>query len=220
MKILWIDDEIDLLKPFIYLLQQEGYEVETATSGEDGVELARREVFDLIFLDEIMPGVDGLEVLRKIKNENSQQIVVMVTKSEEEDLMKKAYGSWVDDYITKPFSFNQLLSVLNRTLKRRSIISEQMAEEYATQFRTFSEPADYLEWVDYYKSIVSWDLRLLDYGSNDLKVLQKEKKHEANAGFAKYIENNYRDFLNGKGPTLSNNLFAYAVTYFEQTHTN
>jgi len=211
MKILWIDDEIDLLKPFIYLLQQEGYEVETATSGEDGVELARREVFDLIFLDEIMPGVDGLEVLRKIKNENSQQIVVMVTKSEEEDLMKKAYGSWVDDYITKPFSFNQLLSVLNRTLKRRSIIGEQMAEEYATQFRTFSEPADYLEWVDYYKSIVSWDLRLLDYGSNDLKVLQKEKKHEANAGFAKYIENNYRDFLNGKGPTLSNNLFAYAV---------
>ncbi|GAG94796.1 unnamed protein product, partial [marine sediment metagenome] len=135
MKILWIDDEIDLLKPFIYLLEQEGYEVKTATSGEDGVKLANKEVFDLIFLDEIMPGVDGLEVLQKIKSENFQQLVVMVTKSEEKSLMSQAYGGWVDDYITKPFSFSQVLSVLNRTLKRRVIIEEKMAEDYATQFR-------------------------------------------------------------------------------------
>jgi len=211
MKILWIDDEIDLLKPFIYLLQQEGYEVKTASSGEDGVKSASKEVFDLIFLDEIMPGVDGLEVLRRIKNENSQQLVVMVTKSEEEDLMKKAYGGWVDDYITKPFSFNQLLSVLNRTLKRRVIIEEKMAEEYATQFRSFAEPADYDEWIEYYRTIVSWDLRLLEFGGSDLKEIQEERKNRANAGFVKYIENEYANFIKGKGPILSNKLFSHAV---------
>ncbi len=211
MKILWIDDEIDLLKPFIYLLQQEGYDVKTATSGEDGVKLVSQEVFDLVFLDEIMPGVDGLEVLRKIKNENSQQLVVMVTKSEEEDLMKKAYGGWVDDYITKPFSFNQLLSVLNRTLKRRVIISEKMGEEYATQFRSFVEPRNYDEWTEYYKAIVSWNLRLLDFGSKDLQTMQEERKREANAGFAKYIENEYVNFVRRQGPTLSHNLFSHTI---------
>ncbi len=211
MKLLWIDDEIDLLKPFIYLLQKEGYEVKTAPSGEDGVKLANTESFDLIFLDEIMPGVDGLEVLRKIKSENSQQLVVMVTKSEEENLMKQAYGGWVDDYITKPFSFNQLLSVLNRTLKRRVIIEEKMAEEYSTQLRTMIEPKDYNEWIEYYRNIVSWDTRLLEFGSKDLKTIHEEKKREGNAGFAKYIENQYANFLRGKGPIMSHQIFSHIV---------
>jgi len=211
MKILWIDDEIDLLKPFIYLLNKEGYEVKTATSGEDGVKLATKEVFDLIFLDEIMPGVDGLEVLRKIKSENPQQIVVMVTKSEEESLMTQAYGGWVDDYITKPFSFNQLLSVLSRILKRRVLIEEKMAEEYATQFRALPQPIDYNEWVEYYRNIVSWDLRLLEFGGKELKEIQDEKKHEANAGFTKYIEDEYKNLIKGKGPTFSYNLFPHIV---------
>jgi len=195
MKILWIDDEIELLKPFIYLLQKEGYEVKTAPSGEDGVGLANKESFDLIFLDEIMPGVDGLEVLRKIKSENSQQLVVMVTKSEEESLMTQAYGGWVDDYITKPFSFNQLLSVLNRTLKRRVIIEEKMAEEYSTQLRTMIEPTNHNEWIEYYRNIVSWDTRLLEFGNKELKMIHEEKKREGNAGFAKYIGNQYPGFV-------------------------
>ncbi|UCG29684.1 MAG: response regulator [candidate division WOR-3 bacterium] len=211
MKLLWIDDEIDLLKPFIYLLQKEGYEVKTAPSGEDGVKLANKESFDLIFLDEIMPGVDGLEVLRKIKSENSQQLVVMVTKSEEENLMTQAYGGWVDDYITKPFSYNQLLSVLNRTLKRRVIIEEKMAEEYSTQLRTMIEPKDYNEWIEYYRNIVSWDTRLLEFGSKDLKTIHEEKKREGNAGFAKYIENQYANFLRGKGPIMSHQIFSHIV---------
>ena len=211
MKILWIDDEIDLLKPFIYLLQKEGYDVKTAPSGEDGVKLANKEPFDLIFLDEIMPGVDGLEVLRKIKSENSQQLVVMVTKSEEENLMTQAYGGWVDDYITKPFSFNQLLSVLNRTLKRRVIIEEKMAEEYSTQLRTMTEPKGYDGWIEYYRNIVSWDTRLLEFGSKDLKTIHEEKKREGNAGFAKFIENHYNNFLHGKGPIMSHQIFSHLV---------
>ncbi|UCD06326.1 MAG: response regulator [candidate division WOR-3 bacterium] len=211
MKILWIDDEIDLLKPFIYLLQKEGYDVQTAPSGEDGVKLANKEPFDLIFLDEIMPGVDGLEVLRKIKSENSQQLVVMVTKSEEENLMTQAYGGWVDDYITKPFSFNQLLSVLNRTLKRRVIIEEKMAEEYSTQIRTMTEPTGYDGWIEYYRNIVSWDTRLLEFGSKDLKTIHEEKKREGNAGFAKFIENNYPNFLHGKGPIMSHQIFSHLI---------
>lgn len=211
MKILWIDDEIDLLKPFIYLLQKEGYDVQTATSGEDGVKLASKEAYDLIFLDEIMPGVDGLEVLRKIKSENSEQLVVMVTKSEEEDLMTQAYGGWVDDYITKPFSFNQLLSVLNRTLKRRSIIEEKMAESYSTEVRNIVEPTDYIEWIEYYRNIVSWDTRMLQFGSKDLKAIHEQKKREGNAGFAKFIESEYAGYLKGKGPTLSHQIFPQIV---------
>ncbi|KPK64745.1 hypothetical protein AMJ83_00710 [candidate division WOR_3 bacterium SM23_42] len=211
MKILWIDDEIDLLKPFIYLLQKEGYEVKTATSGEDGVKSANKESFDLIFLDEIMPGVDGLEVLRKIKSENSQQIVVMVTKSEEENLMTQAYGGWVDDYITKPFSFNQLLSVLNRTLKRRSIIEEKMAEEYSTQLRAIAEPTDHKEWIEYYRNTVSWDTKLMEFGSKDLKAIHEEKKRDGNAGFAKYIESEYSNFLKGRGPVMSHQIFPNVV---------
>lgn len=211
MKLLWIDDEIDLLKPFIYLLQKEGYEVKTAPSGEDGVKLASKEPFDLIFLDEIMPGVDGLEVLRKIKSENSQQLVVMVTKSEEENLMTQAYGGWVDDYITKPFSFNQLLSVLNRTLKRRVIIEEKMAEEYSTQLRTILEPIDHNGWIEYYRNMVSWDTRLLEFGSKELKTIHEDRKREGNAGFAKFIESQYSSLLKGKGPILSHQIFSHLV---------
>ncbi|MEO0161948.1 MAG: bifunctional response regulator/alkaline phosphatase family protein [candidate division WOR-3 bacterium] len=211
MKILWIDDEIELLKPFIYLLNQEGYEVKTATSGEDGIRLASREVFDLIFLDEIMPGVDGLEVLRRIKLDNPQQLVVMVTKSEEEALMKQAYSGWVDDYITKPFSFNQILSVLNRILKRRHLIEEKMAEDYASQFNVLAEPEDYNGWIEYYRNLVSWDLRFLEYGSKELKEIHNERKRSANAGFTKYIVHNYPDFIKGRGPILSNSLFKTVV---------
>ncbi len=206
MKILWIDDEIDLLKPFIYLLNQEGYEVMTATSGEDGIRIANQEVFDLIFLDEIMPGVDGLEVLKRIKLDNPQQLVVMITKSEEESLMKQAYSGWVDDYITKPFSFNQILSVLNRMLKRRQLIEEKMAEEYAGQFRAMNQPDNYSEWIEYYRSLVTWDLRFLEYGAKELKEIHDERKYSANTGFSKYITYEYKNFLKGKGPILSNTL--------------
>ncbi len=206
MKILWIDDEIDLLKPFIYLLNQEGYEVKTATSGEDGIRVANQEVFDLVFLDEIMPGVDGLEVLKRIKLDNPQQVVVMVTKSEEESLMKQAYSGWVDDYITKPFSFNQILSVLNRILKRRHLIEEKMAEEYAGQFRSIALPNDFNEWVEYYRNLVAWDIRFMEYGGRELKEIHDERKFSANAGFAKYITYEYKNFVRGKGPILSHNL--------------
>uniref|UniRef100_A0A7C4XA00 Response regulator n=1 Tax=candidate division WOR-3 bacterium TaxID=2052148 RepID=A0A7C4XA00_UNCW3 len=211
MKILWIDDEIDLLKPFIYLLNQEGYEVKTATSGEDGVQIANQENFDLVFLDEIMPGVDGLEVLKRIKNNNPQQLVVMVTKSEEESLMKQAYSGWVDDYITKPFSFNQLLSALNRILRRRILIEEKIAEDYSTQFRNIPEPVNYNEWIEYYKNLVTWDLRFLEFGSKELKEIHGQKKEEANAGFNKFIDYEYKNFLKGKGPILSHTLFNQTV---------
>jgi hypothetical protein len=135
----------------------------------------------------------------------------MVTKSEEENLMTQAYGGWVDDYITKPFSFNQLLSVLNRTLKRRVIIEKKMAETYATQLREIIPPSNYNEWIEFYKNIVSWDLRLLEFGSRELKDIQEEKKREANAGFVKYIENSYKQFIQGRGPTLSNKLCAQQI---------
>lgn len=211
MKILWIDDEIDLLKPFIYLLNQEGYEVRTSTSGEDGISLFRKEPVDIVFLDEIMPGVDGLEVLKKIKGKNPQQLVVMITKSEESELMERAYSDWVDDYITKPFSFNQILSVLNRTLKRRQLIEKRMMEEYAQDMKGRELPGTFRGWVNYYSNQVAWDLKLQEVVDQNLKEIHDAKKAEANGAFNKYIEKNYRGLLD-EGPIFSHKFFETIVT--------
>ncbi len=211
MKILWIDDEVDLMKPFVYLLNQEGYEVKTSTSGEDGLVMFKKEPFDIIFLDEIMPGIDGLEVLKKIKSKNPQQLVVMITKSEEEELMERAYSDWVDDYITKPFSFNQILSVLNRTLKRRKLIEKSVVAEYAQQMRDVELPSSYRGWINYYESQVAWDLKLLELGDQELKEIHDNRKSEANSAFNKYIEKNYRHLLE-EGPIFSHKFFSTIVT--------
>ncbi len=210
MKILWIDDEIDLLKPFVYLLNQEGWEVKTSTSGEDGLSLIKKESFDIIFLDEIMPGVDGLEVLKKIKGKNPQQLVVMITKSEEGELMERAYGDWVDDYITKPFSLNQILSVLNRTLKRRQLIEKTIFEDYAQEMRSRDLPTSSRGWINYYATQVAWDLKLLDFADQNLKEIHEAKKVEANAAFNKYVEKNYKGLLQ-EGPIFSHNFFQSIV---------
>ncbi len=210
MKVLWIDDEVDLMKPFIYLLNQEGYEVKPSTSGEDGLSLLKKEPFDIVFLDEIMPGIDGLEVLKKIKGKNPQQLVVMITKSEEEELMERAYSDWVDDYITKPFSFNQILSVLNRTLKRRQLIEKVIIEEYSQQMKDLELPSSYRGWISYYEAQVAWDLKLLELGDQSLREIHDAKKIEANSAFNKYIEKNYRSLLQ-EGPIFSHKFFQTIV---------
>jgi len=210
MRILWIDDEVDLMKPFVYLLNQEGYEVTPSASGEDGLTLLRKESFDIVFLDEIMPGIDGLEVLKKIKGKNPQQLVVMITKSEEQELMERAYSDWVDDYITKPFSFNQILSVLNRTLKRRQLIERGMLQEYAQEMRDVELPVTSRGWAGYYEKQVAWDLKMLEIGDQSLREIHDAKKVEADGAFNKYIEKNYRHLLQ-EGPIFSHKFFETVV---------
>ena len=114
MKILWIDDEIDMFRPFVYALKDKGYEVETATNGPDGIELVKARDFDLVLLDEIMTGMDGLEVLRRLKEADPRLLVAMVTKSDQEELINEAFGKLVDDFVIKPFTPVQLLAVIKR----------------------------------------------------------------------------------------------------------
>jgi len=189
------------------MLEKEGFDVETANSGEDGLTKLKLTNFDLIFLDEIMPGVDGLEVLRNIKSHWPDQVVVMITKSEERELMEKAYGEWADGYIVKPFKFADLLSAINRTIKRKEIIAKRIGEIYTTDLRSVTYPKTHQEWIDKYLKLVAWDEKLEDVDDQSLKEIHDSQKVEANIGFSHFYVENYQSFLGGKGPVLSHQLF-------------
>ena len=136
--ILWADDEIDLLKPHIMFLEQKGYEVVTANNGSDAIELVRQQPFDIVFLDEQMPGVSGIEALEVIKREHPNLPVVMITKSEEERVMEDAIGSNIADYLIKPVNPNQILLSLKRNLENRTLRDEKSSMKYQQEFRQIS----------------------------------------------------------------------------------
>ena len=160
MKILWIDDEIDMFRPFVYALKDKGYEVETATNGPDGIELVKTHDFDLVLLDEIMTGMDGLEVLRRLKQTDPDLLVAMVTKSDQEELIDEAFGKLVDDFIIKPFTPVQLLAALKRLLEKRQLVSGRIAQEYVAAMNQQRDLDSWDGWVEYYKLLGNWQ-RLL-----------------------------------------------------------
>ena len=202
VKILWADDEIELLKPHIIFLENKGYDVVTTNNGNDALDLIREQVFDIIFLDEQMPGMSGIQTLETIKNINSNIPVVMITKSEEENLMENAIGSNIADYLIKPVNPNQILLSLKKILENRKIVSEKTTQSYQQEFRNIgadlSNNLSFDEWVDIYKRLVNWELRFdssSDQNMYDIFVMQK---HEANSLFSKFVEKNYEEWLNGK----------------------
>src|SRR5947209_11333926 len=136
--ILWVDDEIDLLKPHILLLEQRGYAVRTAMSGEDALAIAAEEHVDLVFLDENMPGIGGLQTLESLKAQRPETPVVMVTKSEEEDLMEQAIGKKISDYLTKPVNPTQVLLAVKKFLEGKQIVGEAVSRDYTEQFARMS----------------------------------------------------------------------------------
>ncbi|MFY8020966.1 MAG: response regulator, partial [Bacteroidia bacterium] len=136
--ILWADDEIDLLKPHILFLKNKGYEVEKVTNGIDAVELVKSRKFDVIFLDENMPGISGLETLSQIKQINPDVPVIMITKSEEEHIMEDAIGNQIADYLIKPVNSNQILMSLKRILDSKQLVTEKTAQNYQQDFRQLS----------------------------------------------------------------------------------
>ncbi|HID32225.1 MAG TPA: PglZ domain-containing protein, partial [bacterium (Candidatus Stahlbacteria)] len=149
----------------------------------------------------------GLEVLKQIKSTFPDQTVVMVTKSEERELMERAYGEWADGYIVKPFKFTDLLSVINRTIKRREIISRRIGESYTTDLRTVTTPTNYQEWITKYLKLITWDERLEDVDDPSLKEIHEDQKKEANIAFNHFYIENYPSFLKGDGPVLSHQVF-------------
>ncbi len=213
VNILWVDDEIDLLKPLIIFLEQKGYTVHTSISGDEALEVLRTRPFDIIFLDENMPGLSGIETLSLLKNSYPNLPVVMITKSEEEAIMEDAIGSNISDYLIKPVKPNQILLCLKKNLETKKLVSERTSHAYQQEFRNIgmeiTNDLDFEEWVDIYKKLVFWELELektKDSGMNDVLKMQKD---EANQVFSKFVEGNYRQWLNNSDkekPMLSHNL--------------
>ncbi|MBD3286721.1 response regulator, partial [candidate division WOR-3 bacterium] len=204
MRILWIDDEIELLKPHIYSLKEQGYEVDTATNGPDGLEQVKQRDYDLVLLDEIMPGMDGIETLTAIRAESEDVLVAIVTKSEETDLVDSAFGKLADDFIIKPITPTQLGSAIKRLLERKRLVRDNLSREYSQELMQAEIPADWDGWVESYRSSVRWELRFKRFGDQGLRDLGDERREELRREFSHYIEENYPGWLKeGGGPVLS-----------------
>ena len=209
--ILWVDDEIDLLKSHIIFLNEKGYSVDTCTNGVDALEKVSKKRYEVILLDENMPGLNGIGTLKQIKKTNRNLKVIMITKNEEENIMEEAIGKEISDYLIKPVNPNQILLSLKKTLKDKELIKDSNISEYQKEFRNLSMKMMSLdkfnEWVDFYKELISWELKLSDIDENTMSEILNNQKSEANRLFSKFIEKNYQQWLKSdSGPTLSHNL--------------
>ncbi|MCE2502824.1 MAG: PglZ domain-containing protein [Chlorobi bacterium] len=210
--ILWVDDEIDLLRPHIKLLQAKGYDVETVTNGEDAIALVGEQPFDLIFLDESMVGMGGIETLAEIKEIDSNLPVVMVTKNEAEQVMEEAIGRRISDYLTKPVNPTQILLVCKKFLDGKKIKADYVQQDYIREFNQLAmklmSPMVCREWAELYARLAEWELEFDQHHNIGLEQTLGDQKRDANGEFGKFVEENYRDWLtmekdDPERPTLS-----------------
>jgi len=218
IRILWADDEIDLLKPHMLFLKEKGYDVTTATNGGDALDLFDSGHFDIVFLDENMPGLSGLETLTQLKAKNNLVPVVMITKSEAEHIMEEAIGSKISDYLIKPVNPNQILLTLKKNIDNKRLEREKVASDYQREFREIGmrlgDRLSFAEWKELYRRLVHWELEIGRTGEEGMAEIIAMQKTEANLQFFKYIERNYTDLLSGKVddvPTMSHTLFKRLV---------
>lgn len=212
-RLLWADDEIELLNAHILFLQAKGYEVTKVTNGLDAIEACRNELFDLILLDENMPGLSGLETLIHIKEIMPATPVVMVTKSEEEDIMEQAIGSKIADYLIKPVNPNQILLALKKNIHHREIVTEKTNSAYQQNFgklgMQITDSLTIEDWIDVYRKIVFWEFEL-ERADSGMHEMLKAQKEEANTMFARFIKRNYLDWMSAERsqrPMMSHDLF-------------
>ncbi len=200
VQILWADDEIELLKPHILFLETKNYQVTPVKSGDEAIEKVEGNHFDVVFLDENMPGISGLDALVSIKKLRKSLPVVMITKSEEEHIMEEAIGGEISDYLIKPVNPNQILLSLKKILDNSRLVSEKSTNEYQKEFREIgmqiSDRLDASEWIDIQKKLVYWDLKLSAGEESGMGEILNSQKDEANNSFCKFIENNYTQWLN------------------------
>ena len=203
--LLWVDDEIEQLKAHLLFLEKKGYEVVTVSNGTDAIDQCRERSFDLVLLDEQMPGLSGLETLQRIKELQPALPVVMVTKSEEENIMEQAIGQKIADYLIKPVNPNQILLTLKKNIHRREIETEVTQSQYQQNFQQIAmqimDCRSWHDWTDAYKRLVHWELQLSATDSSMTEMLQMQKE-EANLGFAKFIKKNYMEWLEVRGKRL------------------
>ncbi len=207
-KILWVDDEVELLRPHIRFLTDKGYAVDVATNGEDAVEILKAQAFDLVFLDEMMAGMGGLRTLAEIKDLRPEVPVVMITKSEDEGLMENAIGGKISDYLTKPVNPSQVLLACKKFLEGKKITGEHVSRDYLKEFNQISGKLqmgpDVGEWIRIYDKLVLWSRELDQHPELGFKQTMIDQFRECNVEFSKFIERNYRNWLEqASRPTLS-----------------
>lgn len=217
IKILWVDDEIDYLKPHILFLEKKNYEVTTCNNGLDAIEIFDNENFDIVFLDENMPGMSGLETLSEMKEKKSAIPMIMITKSEEEYIMEEAIGAKIADYLIKPVNPNQILLSLKKNLDNSKLISQKTTLDYQKEFRKIAMEMgmvnSYEDWIELYKKLLFWELQLEDINDQAMIEILESQKVEANSQFGKFIERNYEDWFLPKAdtPIQSHTLFKELV---------
>ena len=215
IKILWADDEINLLKPHILFLNDKGYEIITAMSGDEALDIVKEnKSLSAVLLDENMPGLSGLDTLLKIKQVNNDLPVIMITKSEEEHIMNEAIGGKIADYLIKPVNPNQILLSLKKALDNKRLVSEKTNTDYRKEFgqigMTINDNLTWQEWIDIYKKIIYWEIEMDKLQDKSMLDVLKMQKSDANTQFFKFVERNYISWLNGKNtapPTMSHTLF-------------
>ncbi len=219
-KILWVDDEIDLLKPHVMFLTAKGYEVDTCNNGYDAVEMVGATPYDLVILDEMMPGMTGLETLPLIKEARPSLPVIMVTKSEEENIMDKAIGSKIADYIIKPVNPNQVLLSIKKNLHSQQLVTEQTTADYRAEFGRISaqqqSASSFTEWGQLYRKVVGWEIELAASSDKSIREVLAYQKDEANQAFSKFVRRNYYDWINRRIddeeiPTMSHTLMRHRI---------
>lgn len=215
-RLLWIDDEIDLLKSHILYLEHRGYCVDTASNGIDAIDCCRETNYDLLLLDENMPGISGLETLQRIKSIAPEVPIVMVTKSEEENIMNQAIGSKIADYLIKPVNPTQILSTLKKNIHQRELRNEVTQSQYQQHFGTLdmqiNDSLTFEDWVEVYKKLTFWEQELQESDSTMSELLNTQRT-EANAAFAKFIKKHYLPWIEGtqERPIMSTDIFKHKV---------
>jgi len=217
IKILWADDEIDMLKPQLFFLEKKGYNVVTVSNGHDALDtLQEINDIDIVFLDESMPGLTGLETLARIKDIYPSMPIVMITKNEAENIMEEAIGSQIDDYLIKPVNPNQILLTLKKIVDNKRLVSEKTAADYQQEFRNIAIEIngglDYDGWASIYRKIISWELKLDESKNSEMKEILIMQKEEANKEFFKFVQKNYTSWIQKPtGLKMSHNLLREKV---------
>ncbi len=216
INILWVDDEIEMLKPHFLFLKERGYNTTPCTNGLDALGLIDKDTYDIVLLDENMPGLNGLETLDGIKNKYPDLPVIMITKNEEEHIMNEAIGAKISDYLIKPVNPNQILLSLKKILDHKSLIAEKTTQNYQQQFRELSLSIVSLkthdDWIEYFKKLMYWELELESLEDSSMFEVFETQIQEANAQFAKFVEINYEDWMQGNGgPVMSHQAFEHFV---------
>ncbi len=204
IKILWTDDEVEVLKPHIFFLEDKGYEIDTCSNGNDTVDLVRQNSYDLIFLDENMPGLSGIETLRLIREIRTDIPIVMITKSEEEEIMEAAIGSEISDYLIKPVKPKQILLAIKKILDQKRLVTEKTSTDYRQGFNRIgamiTEAATCRDWMELFRKLTFWESELEKLDDKSMSEIFRMQENEANASFAKFVAKNYLTWLNQQKP--------------------